>query len=172
MKLKLATLAVAAALSGAAQAQIVVPWGNHDVGELGGTLFFGTGSSFAFDVVYTFSLSNTVNALAVGVTNDAPGLFDINGAKAELYASNGNANFSDDTLLGSFTFDSTAVTHTFSPLVAGNYFYRVTGHVDGPLGGSYLLSSHIDAVPEPETYAMFLAGLGLMGAIARRRTLA
>ena len=25
------------------------------------------------------------------------------------------------------------------------------------------------AVPEPETYAMFLAGLGLMGAIARRR---
>jgi hypothetical protein len=27
----------------------------------------------------------------------------------------------------------------------------------------------ITAVPEPETYAMFLAGLGLMGAIARRR---
>jgi len=28
---------------------------------------------------------------------------------------------------------------------------------------------HIAAVPEPETYAMLLAGLGLMGAIARRR---
>jgi hypothetical protein len=27
----------------------------------------------------------------------------------------------------------------------------------------------VAAVPEPETYAMFLAGLGLMGAIARRR---
>ncbi|MBL0165970.1 MAG: PEP-CTERM sorting domain-containing protein [Propionivibrio sp.] len=25
------------------------------------------------------------------------------------------------------------------------------------------------SVPEPETYAMLLAGLGLMGAIARRR---
>jgi hypothetical protein len=27
----------------------------------------------------------------------------------------------------------------------------------------------VTAVPEPETYAMLLAGLGLMGAIARRR---
>lgn len=27
----------------------------------------------------------------------------------------------------------------------------------------------VTAVPEPETYAMFLAGLGIMGALARRR---
>jgi hypothetical protein len=27
----------------------------------------------------------------------------------------------------------------------------------------------VTAVPEPETYAMLLAGLGLMGTIARRR---
>ena len=32
-----------------------------------------------------------------------------------------------------------------------------------------LIGSHIIPVPEPETYAMLLAGLGLMGAIARRR---
>lgn len=31
------------------------------------------------------------------------------------------------------------------------------------------LQSQVAAVPEPETYAMFLAGLGLMGGIARRR---
>ena len=33
----------------------------------------------------------------------------------------------------------------------------------------YLSGMTVTAVPEPETYAMLLAGLGLMGAVARRR---
>lgn len=44
--------------------------------------------------------------------------------------------------------------------------------LDGDLqetGASYKGVIRISAVPEPETYAMFLAGLGLMGGIARRR---
>lgn len=170
--MKIRHIAAAAALvctSIGASAQIVVPWGNHDPGELGGTLFFGTGSSFPFEVVYTFSLSVVSNLLAVGVTNDAPGVFDINGAAARLYVNNGNANFNDDALVGGFAFDSTAVTQTFSNIAAGQYFYKVTGHVDGPFGGSYLLSSHLVPVPEPETYAMILAGLGVVSLLARRR---
>ena len=36
--------------------------------------------------------------------------------------------------------------------------------------GSFLVRDHIAApVPEPETYAMMLAGLGLLGVVARRR---
>ncbi|UCV24682.1 PEP-CTERM sorting domain-containing protein [Ferribacterium limneticum] len=31
------------------------------------------------------------------------------------------------------------------------------------------ISAHVSAVPEPETYAMLLAGLGLLGGIYRRR---
>jgi hypothetical protein len=31
------------------------------------------------------------------------------------------------------------------------------------------LNLSVAAIPEPETYAMFLAGLGMMGAVARRR---
>ena len=42
-----------------------------------------------------------------------------------------------------------------------------TGRSDS-LGGS-LDNVSVTAVPEPESYAMMLAGLGLMGAIARRR---
>ena len=39
-------------------------------------------------------------------------------------------------------------------------------------GGTASLSYDyvLSAIPEPETYAMFLAGLGLMGVVARRRT--
>lgn len=39
----------------------------------------------------------------------------------------------------------------------------------GTMGGYPLSQTITAAVPEPESYAMFLAGLGLMGAIARRR---
>lgn len=44
-------------------------------------------------------------------------------------------------------------------------------HVYGSVGtmSGYPISQTIAAVPEPESYAMFLAGLGLMGTIARRR---
>jgi hypothetical protein len=36
-------------------------------------------------------------------------------------------------------------------------------------GHGSLLSQTIPAIPEPETYAMMLAGLGLLGFVARRR---
>lgn len=54
----------------------------------------------------------------------------------------------------------------------------MTGWVDsaqadlsgGTMQGTYPISQTIAAVPEPETYAMLLAGLGLVGFAVRRRT--
>jgi hypothetical protein len=56
----------------------------------------------------------------------------------------------------------------------GILIYRTgPGASDGYFGeGSFRYAvTTVTAVPEPESYAMLLAGLGLMGAIARRRSL-
>lgn len=47
-----------------------------------------------------------------------------------------------------------------------------TWHTDNPIGNLYLdavFNNNVSAVPEPETYAMLLAGLSLLGFIAHRR---
>ena len=48
------------------------------------------------------------------------------------------------------------------------YAFRIHGTTLGT-GGSYGGTISVTSVPEPESYALFLAGLGVMGAIARRR---
>ena len=56
---------------------------------------------------------------------------------------------------------------TFSGLTAGTFSLRASGSVAGSnlIGAQY----GVTAVPEPETFAMLLAGLGLVGVTARRR---
>jgi hypothetical protein len=60
-------------------------------------------------------------------------------------------------------------------LASGNYFANVSGKANGALLdlGKYELkfnvANSIPAVPEVETYAMLLAGLGVIGVISRRR---
>ena len=49
------------------------------------------------------------------------------------------------------------------------YKLHIDGHLTGDRHGSYAGNLNVTHLPEPETYAMFMAGLGLMGFIARRR---
>lgn len=60
-------------------------------------------------------------------------------------------------------------TQTFASLAPGKYVFDTWGLANGTYGGTYLASIAVAAVPEPESYAMLLAGLGLLGAVARRR---
>lgn len=65
-----------------------------------------------------------------------------------------------------------ATTVVLNPLslAAGTYTLQIRGTVSGTNGGSYAgVLNLTNPVPEPETYAMLLAGLGLMGFIYRRK---
>ncbi len=90
-------------------------------------------------------------------------------------------------LLGTTVFDSGTFTDlvggpetaskTFMGLAAGSYKFTLSGiwkatQRDAELahGGAPTINvAPISPVPEPETYAMLLAGLGLIGTIAMRR---
>ena len=116
-----------------------------------------------YENYFSFSLGQ-VSSLEVTakVKNSGGGnLFENN---LELYSSDTGEFFGD------LSFDTNASTAHFNNLAAGNYFYEVYGYNNGR-GNSHVSfsSTFVNAVPEPETYALMLVGLGVMGFIARRR---
>lgn len=83
------------------------------------------------------------------------------------------------TNVGSYSFDNLilgdgAPTFTFEGFKTASSNEYFTGFRIDTLGQGYLpgitnVEVGVSAVPEAETYAMLLAGLGLMGVVARRR---
>jgi hypothetical protein len=88
-------------------------------------------------------------------------------------ASGAISNFSAVLMGGSFdpaVKDATSQTLSWGGVLgAGTYSVRVTG-LTALDRTTYVGSVSAAPVPEPETYAMLLAGLGIMGAVARRKS--
>jgi hypothetical protein len=116
--------------------------------------------------------ANTIGD-TITVTNAAGALdftfegYNLNYAKnGGTWAPNTSIGLIKDTA-GGFT------VGTGDPGSAGKTFQYVIGYNDSASGltdwDDMVIGVNIAPIPEPETYAMLLAGLGLMGFVARRR---
>lgn len=93
----------------------------------------------------------------------------------------GNLDFKFEGDTGNFAVNGgTWSTYSSIGLIKENYTFGSYGHFDFIIGYNDSFSTHNDwddmvigvniaAIPEPETFAMLLAGLGLLGLAARRR---
>jgi|SRR6218665_1367633 len=156
MKLKPLVLAAAVALTSLSSYAADTDWAAHGALEGSGLVFPTTTPFPLFLDKYSFTLSATsLVTSSVASANITPGVYSIFNA--------------DDTLTSfSWSFGGAPVNHT-ATLGAGSYYYAVFGQASS--GAVYSLASTATAVPvpEPETYAMLLAGLGVVGFVARRR---
>lgn len=115
---------------------------------------------------FTFSLSPPSNFNSFAATLDLGTVSQISGISASLFTGGGAL------VASGIPFGSALSIVPTTSIASGAYDLRVSGTVTGTLGGSFagtLNASPTAPIPEPETYAMMLAGLGLMGFVARRR---
>ncbi|MDR2208912.1 MAG: FxDxF family PEP-CTERM protein [Azoarcus sp.] len=190
MKLKTTVAAVVLGLgfAAAANAQVL----GDSLGTLSSTNTFlgptatgGQANNFYtasgnFANIHTFTvgddLLNGSYGAEVGFSWVFGAMYDIGSVYAQVYTGTyldyvtGNAtlvssfNHNDIQILG----DTKVLESTFA-LTQSEYVLVLGGTVSGWNGGFYNIGVGVTAVPEPEAYAMMLAGLGMVGAMVRRR---
>ena len=131
------------------------PYGHlfaHDVGTFSDTIDF---------TIPTGSLGTNANPLYL--TMGGVDVYNIANLTYSVYS---GTVASGGTLWGTFLGNNTS--QDLAITAGGAYHILVTGDATGTSGGAYSVSL-VSGVPEPETYAMMLGGIGLLGAMVRRR---
>ena len=170
MKIKFAVLAAVAALSAgsAFAAPTTTAWGTLHLGN-GASSSFEADAGQSYDHYFSFTLDNTYKFFTTAVANNND-LSVFSNNIVTLQQKMGDM-WSD---IGHYTFNNTSTQHNFGVHTAGNYRVEVTADSTGSDTAYGTIQTKIrletvPAVPEPETYALLLAGLGVVGFVARRR---
>lgn len=126
--------------------------------------------NFTFPTTGALASANTIS-ITIGdssITGLGLRLFSLTGTPA---ANGSLQGLGLGTLLGTGTSTSAGITLNNIALTPGQrYAYVVSGtDVSSTNGGFYTMTASASPVPEPETYALFLAGLAAVGFVARRR---
>lgn len=135
----------------------------YNYSVVSGVAAWGAAKSLTMDKLISFALASNVPSNAAQSAAVQAAIWEV------LYETSGTYDLSS----GNFKATS-SVAGTQSLLNSVNWAgiagATVTHHVDQLYSATNQDFMVITAVPEPGTYAMLLAGLGLMGTIARRRT--
>jgi hypothetical protein len=168
--LKLLVAAMFAVASMASQAQTsgnISLNGWYDSNISGGGNVSLTGGLLGGHEVHNSFTSYVDGMLWLNFTSSGSGL-------AAVFANNGNGgwNYNTNLLNGLGTdtqFNAGAHSYSFSVMNNDSYAVYLTNSGTSPLTFSSMGVGSVAAVPEPETYAMLLAGLGVLGFTGRRR---
>lgn len=144
----------------------------YNIGTLTATPYSNVATvSGGFSDRYNFSIlaPSTTAGSAVTLDLNLGNLgFHVSGLSLDLYSAGGSL-YDTDTVTGP---TDTAVSVN-ATLATGNYFFRVqgTGNGNNTGKGMYAFTAAATPVPEADTYALMLAGLGLVGfAVSRRHS--
>ncbi|UCV21921.1 PEP-CTERM sorting domain-containing protein [Ferribacterium limneticum] len=146
----------------------------------GGSFQLSANTAVVFQANASTQASSTVgydSSTGNGESASANAVMTVNGVGA---SGNGSQNSYDTTssFVGNYYwwYPNSPSTQSTSVTLAGAFVNMSAGLLTGTIqlganasGSTNVVASAIAAVPEPESYAMFLAGLGLIGAMARRR---
>ncbi len=127
------------------------------------------GTFFTDTYDFTMLVGDDVTASAQVVTTNSKYAFTGNAGELQLYAGTflAGGSLSSYHLIDQISFGASGdslVDH----LAAGKYFIAVEGRTAGASGGKYSFDVAA-AVPEPANAALLLAGLCLVGTLAKRR---
>ena len=117
--------------------------------------------SYKFQDTFNFSLEKPLDGASVLLSN-----WGVAGWSAAL---NGVAlNATAGTWAGGLAGTADLIAGTNTLVVSGHSLNGAPSWFNGTGTYNFSLSGTVSAVPEPETFAMLLAGLGVLGAVARR----